>query len=64
MEHVHEPLPIVLLVVYLDVLHELCKVISQHLLREYARRVDELDGGLVALSTPAFDVPVELGPLG
>ena len=63
LEHVHEPLPSVFLVVHLNVLHELCKVISQHLLCEHARRVDELDSGLVTLGTPVFDLTVELCPL-
>ena len=63
LEHVHEPLPSVFLVVHLDVLHELCEVISQHLLCEHARWVEKLDRGLVALGTPVFDLPVELCPL-
>ena len=63
LEHVHEPLPSVFLVVHLNVLHELGEVISQHLLCEHARRFDKLDSGLVALSTPVFHLPVELCPL-
>jgi len=63
LKHIHEPLPSVFLVVYLDVLPEPCEVISQHFLCEQAQRVDELDGGLVAFGTPVFYLPVELCPL-
>src|SRR5829696_279076 len=63
LKHIHEPLPGVFLFVHLDVLHEPCEVISQHLLCEHARRVEKLDRGLVALGTPVFDLTVELGPL-
>ena len=54
----------IFLVVYLDVLHKSCQIISQHLLGERTRRVEELNGGLVALRSPVFHFPVELGPLG
>jgi len=63
LKHIHEPLASVFLVVHLEVLHELCEVISQHLLCEHAWWVDELNGSLVALGTLVFDLPVELCPL-
>src|SRR5215207_11679580 len=44
-------------------LHKSCQIISQHLLGEHARWVYKLDGGMVALSTPVFHFPVELGSL-
>jgi hypothetical protein len=64
LKHVHEPLPSVLFIVHLDVLHEPREIISQHLLGEHARGVVELDGGLVALGTPVLNLPVELGSVG
>jgi len=51
LKHGYEPLPSIFPVVNLDVLHAPREVISQHLLCEHAQWVDELNGGLVALST-------------
>ena len=63
LEHVYEPLPCVFLVVYLDVFHEPCEVISQHLFGEHVRRAYKFDSGLVALRAPVLHLPVEFGSI-